>query len=388
MRTLGRAGIPFYVVGTTTGFHTNSRCYRTLNADPFSLQPDQLAAYLKQLPLSNAVLVPCADDWARAVANLPTELQNRFARTTPGSAALETMADKWRFAQFLSQHKIPHPATELLRSRQHAELLASGEWKGKILKPISSVEFVCKHGLKGFLLGGQVEADVAVSKVEFPILLQEYIPGPPTASFFLDAYVDRRGRMLACFARQRLRIHPEKLGNSTLMESIPLQRVAAARQILDDIVAATAYTGILSAEFKYDHRDALYKVIEVNPRPWWYIEFAARCGVDICAIAYRDTLRMTVAPVESYQVGRRCTFFAHDCRAYRRMQRSGEISLWSWIRSWLGADDALFEFSDPMPFLALVVETMRRRRHGIGKAPAVLRSPAEPPRRTETAFVK
>ncbi len=388
MRTLGRAAIPFYVVGSTKGFHTRSRWYRHLETDPFELRPEQLAGYLRELPLRRAVLMPCSDDWAQAVANLPTELQHRFPAPLPGSSALDTMTDKWRFAQFLSQHGIPHPATELLRSRHEAELVAVDRWRGKILKPISSVEFVWQHGVKGFLVGNPAEAIAALNKISFPILLQEYIPGPPTASFFLDAFVDRRGRMLACFARQRLRMHPDKLGNSTLMESIPLRRVQAAREILDRIIAAAAYRGILSAEFKYDYRDECYKIIEINSRPWWYIEFAARCGVDIPALAYRDALGMAVSPVESYQVGRRCVFLADDCRAYRHLRRSGTLNLWSWVKSWLRADDALFELSDPKPFLTLAMQTVRRAPRAPRQAPASLRAEAGHPREADTVLVK
>jgi len=47
---------------------------------------------------------------------------------------------------------------------------------------------------------------------------------------------------------------------------------------------------VFSAEFKFDERDGLFKILEVNARPWWYVDFAARCGVDVCRMAYRDAL--------------------------------------------------------------------------------------------------
>ncbi len=379
MRAFGRAGVPFYVAACPPGFHTHSRWYRTCGPDPANPRPDQLCAYLHKLPLNRAVLVPCSDDWAQAVANLPADLRNRFAVIVPCASAVETMVDKWRFAQFLTQQGIPHPATELLCSKSQVELLAPGRLQGQILKPISSVEFVSKHGLKGFLLDNQADACRAISKVEFPILLQEYIPGPPTASFFLDAFVDRQGRVAACFARRRLRIYPNKLGNSTLMESIPLQSVPAARDILNRIIAAAEYRGILSAEFKYDHRDGLCKIIEINPRPWWYIEFAARCGVDICALAYCDALGMTISPVESYRVGQRCVFFLNDCRAYRHLRRLGMLNLWSWMKSCLRAEDALFQLSDPMPFLALAMQIIRGNPRGTIATTASQLEHAAPP---------
>jgi D-aspartate ligase len=368
MRQLGRAGIPLYVVGTEKGFHTRSRWYRSLGEYPLRTEPHTLAPFLRQLPLPGAVLVPCADDWAQAVSNLPRNLQDRFLSVTPASAVVETMVDKWRFAEFLRRTEIPHPRTELIADRAEAEILPRSEWQGKILKPLNSVEFSHKHGVKGFLVNSVDEALAALRKVDFPIMLQEYIPGPATASFFLDGFVDHRGRMLACFARQRLRMHPEKLGNSTLMESIPLERVQGAREIMNRIVSATDYTGIFSSEFKYDERDRRYKIIEINVRPWWFVEFAARCGVDVCRLAYRDALGLPVSSVETYDVGRRCTFFPNDCRAYRTLRRTGTTSAWSWLKSWIGAQDALLELSDPMPFAAFVGETLKKRRARPGGA--------------------
>ena len=41
------------------------------------------------------------------------------------------------------------------------------------------------------------------------------------------------------------------------------------------------YRGIFSVEFKLDARDGHYKIIEVNPRPFWLIGHIARAGIDL-----------------------------------------------------------------------------------------------------------
>ena len=33
---------------------------------------------------------------------------------------------------------------------------------------------------------------------------------------------------------------------------------------------------------------AEFKILEINARPWWYVELASRCGVDVCTMSYRD----------------------------------------------------------------------------------------------------
>jgi predicted ATP-grasp superfamily ATP-dependent carboligase len=131
-------------------------------------------------------------------------------------------------------------------------------------------------------------------------------------------------------------------------------------------VNSIGYRGVFSAEFKYDQRDGRFKLLEVNARPWWYVEFAARCGVNVCAMAYRDALGLPVASVERYAVGRRCVHPQHDRAVGLRLWREGSLSLWSLARSWLGASQPVLCWDDPLPGAASFAIWLRdglRRRH-------------------------
>ena len=121
------------------------------------------------------------------------------------------------------------------------------------------------------------------------VVLQEYIPGSFTEHYFVDGYVDRAGQIKALFARRRLRIYPPDFGNSTAMVSVALARSAQAVDSVRRVLGAVGYHGIFSAEFKRDPRDGQFKLLEVNTRPWWFIDFAVRCGVDVCR--WRTTMR-------------------------------------------------------------------------------------------------
>ena len=113
------------------------------------------------------------------------------------------------------------------------------------------------------------------------VMLQEYIPGPPTCHYMVEGFVDRIGRPIARFVRQRLRMYPPDFGDSTYMVSVPLDRVRGAIESLDRLFAHLSYRGVFEAEFKYDDRDGQFKLLEVNARPWYFIGFAAECGVDL-----------------------------------------------------------------------------------------------------------
>jgi predicted ATP-grasp superfamily ATP-dependent carboligase len=229
-------------------------------------------------------------------------------------------------------------------------------FEGAILKPLSSVDFASRHGVKGYLVENRRQAFDLIDQLELPIMLQEFIPGPPDSGYFLDGFRDRTGRITALFGRRRLRMYPQKLGNSTLIESIPLRNLAGAICPLEHLLERISYRGVFSAEFKFDERDRAFKLIEINARPWWYVEFASRCGVDVCTMAYQDALGLPVPATDSYQVGRRCVFAVNDLRGWRGESRN-QHSLWSLLGSWLRCDSAPFHWNDPAPALHFLRQT-------------------------------
>lgn len=350
LSVLHRAGVPAYAVCPQNDFVRRSRWYRPValrHADP---QPEQLESILETLALEEAVLLPCSDDWLRAVASLPARIAACFPSSTPGSHNVETMVDKWKFAQLLSSLRVPHPRTRILSSAAEFDELTGIE--GAILKPISSVEFAARYGVKGYIAESGDQARSLLQRLEFPILVQEFIPGPPDAGYFLDGFRDRKGEIKGLFARRRLRMFPPRLGNSTFVASVPLNELQSAVFSLEYLLEQIRYRGIFSAEFKLDPRDQTFKLIEVNARPWWYVEFAARCGVDVCSMAYRDALDLPVEAATSYETGRTCVFAPNDFRSQRDAAPQARSSWWSVLRSWLRADGIPFHWNDPAPALS------------------------------------
>ena len=96
-------------------------------------------------------------------------------------------------------------------------------------------------------------------------------------------------------------------------------------------------------------RDGAFNLIEVNARPWWYVEFAARCGVNVCELAIRDALSEPVETISKYAVGRRCVFPYYDLQAVRAELSAGRLGLLGWALSWLGPYQPVFRWSDPLP---------------------------------------
>jgi predicted ATP-grasp superfamily ATP-dependent carboligase len=311
-----------------------------------------LTGYLDRLPFERAVLIASADSWVRRVANLGPEITPRFPSSVAPWSVLAQLMDKGALLQSLSAAGVPHPWTESVTTVSDLAALPDSAFAGSFLKPTDSEAFLKRYGVKAFHVESRAEAVQRMTdleSIEIPMLLQDYIPGPPSNHYFIDGFIDRGGRTLACFARQRLRMFPADFGNSTFMQSIPVSEVAEAADSLARLLHHVNYRGVFSAEFKLDERDGVYKMLEVNVRPWWYIDFAARCGVDISYLAYLDALGRELEPIVDYRVGVQLIYPHNDYFSYRALHRKGMLSHWAWIRSWLDSTQPVFQWGDPLP---------------------------------------
>jgi predicted ATP-grasp superfamily ATP-dependent carboligase len=317
-----------------------------------------LCDYLTGVPHDGMVLIPPTDEWALAVARLPAPLAARFPASLASLASLEVLVDKGRFAAVLERLGVPHPRTVCVGPGEDWARLPADAFVDTFLKPRDSQAFRRRFGLKALHFRTPAEA-VALARearqAGLEVMLQEYVPGPPSHHYMVEGFVDRSGRVCARFVRQRLRMFPPDFGDSTYMVGVPVDRVQGAVESLDRLLAHLSYRGVFEAEFKYDERDGQFRLLEVNARPWYFIGFAADCGVDFCAMAYRDALGLTVEPLHTYEVGRHCVV-GSDRFACWALFRRGRLSAWAWLRSWLGAHQMLFSWDDPLPGFARILQ--------------------------------
>jgi len=133
--------------------------------------------------------------------------------------------------------------------------------------------------------------------------------------------------------------------------SVPLNEVSGAVESLNKLLKHINYRGIFSAEFKLDRRDNLFKILEVNARPWWYVEFATLCGVNTCKLAYQDALELPVDTVSGYDEGVGLMYTSYDRKIAKRLRKEKKLSLKSWYWEFLTAKKPIFSWDDPYPVI-------------------------------------
>jgi len=374
IRSLGRAGVPQFCASPAPDYERASRWYRPVHG---LWLDDSLERNLRRCGHECAVLIPTSDKAALAATSLPTDLKQRFPSSTAGVELLRDMTDKRRLDALLERHGVPRPRTWALNSEADIEALDDAVLEHAFLKPRDSNRFEATFGKKALRPAGRAairHAFVQAAEAGFEMILQEYIAGPPTNCYLIDGFVDSTGEVRGLFARRRLRQHPPDFGNSTALESVPREVVAEAEEILRAFLKSASYRGIFNAEFKIDARDGGFRLFEVNPRAWWYVEFATRCGVDTVTMSYWDALGVPVDTIQRYDTGRTVIYPYYDLISSRAMLADGKIRRTEIVRSWLTSEQMIYAADDPRPFL---VATSKLWRNYLGRRlPPGARTPA------------
>ena len=378
IRSLADVGIETLLVDGTRNLARRSRwARRRVIEHPESTDPASLLELLERLPYEKAVLLPCSDKWTTAVAGLRQSAPERFATSMPPQEAVSVLADKALLANALDRLEIPHPWTKVITTEIDLDGIPEVRWPDIFLKPTDSQSFSQLFGVKAFTVSDRSDAAAKLQQMHdagIGAVAQEYIPGPPDRHYFIDGFVDRSGRVKALLSRRRIRMFPTDYGNSTFMHTVPLDFVAEAVAGLERLLADLFYRGIFSAEFKHDPRDDVFRLLEVNVRPWWYIEFATLCGINVAELSYLDALDRPVPNRRSFPTGARHVLMPDDIFAFRHLRRNGSLSFSTWWRQIWGASDAVFRRSDPLPAFDPILVLPRRVLNKLRKVLRSMRS--------------
>ena len=116
------------------------------------------------------------------------------------------------------------------------------------------------------------------------IVLQEFIPGSGAAAY--SAYVTRDGRIAGDYSSRRVVLYPPDIGVCCLEVA---QRIPSVLEASRRLVRALGYNGApVNIDFKFDPRDRVWKLHDLNARSWLQISLATLVGVPIFDLLLAD----------------------------------------------------------------------------------------------------
>jgi D-aspartate ligase len=218
------------------------------------------------------------------------ELAARFRLTIPPPEQFERLASKARLYALGAAAGVPVPKTWVLGDGT----IPSGLHYPLVMKPTERVIRIAEYrvrtfrgefGCKALLVANAGEAarvDRRARALGFEMLLQEAIPGPVsnllTAAVFAGSNGDR-----AVFTARKLAQVPADFGDGSVVEAVPIPELEL---LVSRLLDHAGFVGLADIEFKRDALDGQMKLLDMNLRPWLWIDLASRCGVNLPYLLY------------------------------------------------------------------------------------------------------
>lgn len=298
VRSLGRQGIEVVVIDDEHSIGRYSR-YAVGSYRFGELRTDEqivgaLLSVAERRDVEGWVVYPTREETVAALSRHREQLSERFRIPTPDWSVTRFAWDKRNTYARAAELNIPTPRTWRISSEDELDTV-DGE-PPYVIKPAIKEHFFYATKCKAWRANSRDElvqrfraAAMLVGTEE--VVVQELIPGDGHAQLAYCAMF-KHGRPVASMLVNRLRQHPVEFGRaSTFVRTIEAPEVEEASI---RFLRSIDYYGLVELEYKYDRRDGLPKLLDVNARTWGYHSLGPRAGVDFPYLLYADQIGLPV----------------------------------------------------------------------------------------------
>ena len=307
------------------------------------------------------ILIPTTDATSRFVDRCRSILRDLFIFPDQPLGLVDSLCSKKEMYHLAKQHSIPTPECFFPSSGAEMEGVVERARFPLLLKGIDGQRLHERTRKKMFIVRNYDELIKTYLNAEDPrqpnLMIQEYIPGRDDTIWMFNGYFDRNSENLVGFTGKKIRQCPIHTGSTSL--GICLANDAVAKTTCR-FMKALGYRGILDIGYRYDARDGLYKVLDVNPRIGATFRlFVGANGIDVARALYLD---LTGQPVISSpaEEGRKWIAEDLDLVSSYRYYREGGLTIWGWLKSLRGIDEAAYlSIRDPLPLCFMFINRLR-----------------------------
>jgi len=358
-RSLGRRGIPVYILDDKYCISRFSRyATRVIKVDDLLDERKTVDAVLevgRRFDLRDWVLFPTRDETVAAFSRYRDELARFFRVTTGEWQSVEWAWDKKKTYELAENLDIPVPQTYCVKNAEELSSLYSR--LPLAIKPAIKENFFYATGAKAWRANTREELHQYYEKAACQIkpeeiLIQEIIPGDGREQFSYCAFF-HQGEATSTLTARRARQHPREFGRaSSYVETVDLPVI---EELSERFLKAINFHGLVEIEFKRDPRDGKFKLLDVNARTWGFHWLGSACGIDFPYLAFADQLGLTTERTRA-PAGIGWLRLLTDVPTAVSDIAHGSLSVGAYLRSLAATRvDAVFSWSDPLPFLAEVL---------------------------------
>lgn len=277
------------------------RLYEGFDKDPvFSEKLVELAKTTFNQKDVKYLLIPCGDGYAELLSQNKEKLSPFYTFVANDYDLFKVLINKVTFYETCEKYGLPYPKTFIL-TREHLE---NGQFKQALpfdfpvaLKPANSVEWLSiefEGRKKAFIIDNRKEFEIIVERIYHAgytseMIVQDFIPGDDSNMRVLNVYVDHQHNVrMMCLGHPLLEDPaPGSVGNYTVI--LPDEN----EQIYHDVaqfLKRINYVGFANFDMKYDSRDGIYKLFEINLRQGRSSFFVTLNGLNLAKFITEDLI--------------------------------------------------------------------------------------------------
>jgi predicted ATP-grasp superfamily ATP-dependent carboligase len=369
-RSLGRLGIPVYGADrdSQASLFSSKYCRGGFILDFSCADRERSVEDLANIGHKigrQPILIPTSDSAALFIAKHADVLREAFIFPLMHSNLVQSLCNKKEMFFLAKSFGVPTPDTFFPASRNDVLQYAEHARFPMIIKPIETTRGTLRSFKKAVVNSPEAlitQYDLTGSSNAPNVMLQEFIPGEEDANWMFNGYFDAKACCEFGGTGRKIRQYPPYAGVTSLgiCKHNPTVMETTIR-----FMAAIGYQGILDIGYRYDARDDLYKVFDVNPRLGCTFRlFVSDSGMDVARALYLDLTGQRIC-TGCITDGRRWAVEDLDLLSSFHYWRHGKVSVRDWVSSVAGLDEtALFARDDLKPIVRIL---MRNFQHWVWK---------------------
>lgn len=362
-RSFGRKGVPVVLVSNDHPLPTYSRYIGRSFDWPGAAAPGAaawLAAFGEQHDLQKWLLLPCADNEVKLVAENHDLLLGRFQIIGKPWDDLQHLCNKQLLIEAAETAGISVPRSYPVESAADAAQI--DVTFPVILKPAMRMSRNALTSAKAWRADTRDELVALYRKAaalqgQDGVVVQDYIPGGGEAQFSYAALWSNNAP-LAEMAARRTRQYPVEFGyTSTFVEIVDNEEIKAMSRKL---LSSNGFEGLVEVEYKHDARTGSYKILDVNPRAWSWLALCDAGGLDFAALI-GGILSAHPETASQAALGHAWVHASRDIAASMHLMLLNRLPLGRWFASYRqNLTFAVFAWDDPKPALLELPATLAR----------------------------
>jgi D-aspartate ligase len=380
LRSLGRLGVPVYTIDSDLRVPASASryCLKAWRCDAQYFTDECLNDLLdigSEIG-QRSILIPTTDQGAIFVADRAGDLDEWFAIPTTNADLTRSLCSKKQLYNIAKKHRVPTPNAVFPTCKEDVRNFVESTSFPVIVKAIYNWLPLQRRVRSLAIANTRKELieryDAMEESEEANVMLQEYIPGNDSTVWMFNGYFNEKSECLFGLTGRKIRTWPIHRGVTTLGICTKNETV---EKTSEEFMKALRYKGMVDIGYRYDARDRLYKILDVNPRIGATFRlFVKEDGMDVMRACYFYMTRQS-APAARDLDGRKWCADDLDLGSSIFYFLEGNLALKDWINSYRGVSEAAyFAFDDPLPFVRMLARQVTEFRSTVNAIQMVKRT--------------